>query len=468
MKRLLTVSLAIFLILAFFAIPFMATTSEKNAIPEIASGAALVMDKETGAILYKKNIDQPLSPADTVQIMTVLLGIEAGNLDSTFTVTSEIVNSVDREGTHISLTAGETVCRKDLLYATMLASAADAAKTIAQSVSGSEKDFVDKMNQRAKELGAENTLFANPDGTYDKNQYTTAKDLAVLMGKALENDTFRTVFSQSSYTMGKTNKNVTGRSFTTLCLLMKNSDMKVKYDLAIGGKTGWNQESGYNLVSAATKEGRTLICVVLNAETSKQRYEETIALFDYGFSAYRNVSVPTNLLPPTEIPVMKDGIIVRKISVSIPDGTYFSTNTEFQDGTLSVSSLPNYLNEGDTNLRLTVSAKDLNNNTVVLGTVILDVETKDVALEEAPGGEKVVTPSAGAKAWKIIGTILLVILCIIGGILLLAALLFLVSYLQRRKRQALRRRRLEEQRSEEQAELEARQNIPTGRRHRKN
>lgn len=468
MKKLLTALLAITLVLSFFSISSFATTTQTNKpVPDISAGAALVMDQETGAILYKKNIDQRLSPADTVQIMTVLLGIEAGKLDSTVTVTKDIVDSVNREGTHISLSADENVLMKDLLYATMLASASDAAKTVAQSVGGSQKNFVEKMNQRAKELGAENTRFANADGSYHANQYTTAKDLALLTGKALENETFRTVFSKTSYTMEATNKNATGRSFTTLCLLMKNSNMKVKYDFAIGGKTGWNESSGYNLVSAATKDGRTLICVILNAETSKQRYEETIALFDYGFSAYRNVSVPTTLLPPTEIPVMKDGVIVRKITVSIPEGTYFSTDTEFQEGTLAVSSLPNYLNEGDSNLRLTVSAKDLSNNTVVLGTVILDVETKDVALEEAPGGEKVVSPSVGAKIWNVVGTILLIIGCVIGGIVLLAALLFLVSYLQRRKRQALRRRRLEEQKKEEKAELEARQNRPTGRRHRK-
>ncbi|MBQ5742654.1 MAG: D-alanyl-D-alanine carboxypeptidase, partial [Clostridia bacterium] len=98
------------------------------------------MDQETGAILYKKNIDQRLSPADTVQIMTVLLGIEAGNLDSTVTVTKDIVDSVNREGTHISLSADENVLMKDLLYATMLASASDAAKTVAQSVGGSQKN----------------------------------------------------------------------------------------------------------------------------------------------------------------------------------------------------------------------------------------------------------------------------------------------------------------------------------------
>ncbi len=465
MKRLFAIFLAISLALSLVLFTSAEKTHNELPEPKISSGAALVMDKETGTILYQKNINEKLSPADTVQILTILLGIESGDINRTVTVTKEIIDSVDREGSHISLSPEENVVFKDLLYATMLTSAADAAKTIAHTVSGSPKDFADGMNRRAKELGAENSLFTNPDGTYDENQYTTAKDLAVLTGKALENKTFQSIFAQSSYTMGETNKNTTGRSFTTLCLLMKNSDMNVKYESAIGGKTGWNEKSGYNLVSAATKDGRTLICVILNAETSKKRYEETIALFDYAFSAYRNVAVPTSLLTPTEIPVMRDGVIVRKITVSIPEETYFSTNVEFQEGTMTVSSLPKHLNEGDTNLQLTVSAKDMKNNTVVLGTVSLDVETRDVSLEEAPGGEKVVTPSVASKVWKVIGTILLIIVCVIGGICLLIALLILVSYLQRRKRKALRRRRLEEERNE--AEAEANQNRPVGRRHKK-
>ncbi len=475
MKRIFTFLCVFLLAFALLVTPAFAendsgsgdgTETQPLTEPEIKSGAAVVMDAETGAVLYQKNMTEKLSPADTVQILTVLLGIESGKTEEKVTVTQQIVDDVDREGTHISLAADEEVKLKDLFYATILASAADAAKTVATAVSGSEEAFAEAMNERMKTLGAVNSSFTNADGEYADDNYSTAQDLALLTKEALKNEGFRTVFCQASYTMEGTNKNATGRSFSTLCLLMKNSDMDVKYEGTVGGKTGWNSKSGYNLVSAAEKDGRTLICVILNAETSKQRYEETIALFDYAFSAFRNVSVPSSLLAPTEIPVMKNGIIVRKISVSIPEGTYLSTNLAFREGTMTVSSLPPHVNEGETNLRITVSAKDEANNTVVLGTVILDIETKEIQLEESPGGEKVVPLSFGAKLWKVVRTILLILLCIVGGIIVIAGLLFLVSYLQRQKRRAMRRRRLEEQRREEEEE-KAGQTVYTGRRHRK-
>ncbi|MBO5247922.1 MAG: D-alanyl-D-alanine carboxypeptidase [Clostridia bacterium] len=473
MKRFFSLLLSLVLAGTLLCFPASAEQQNNDATdspqiePQITSEAAIVMDADTGAVLYQKNMTEKLSPADTAQILTVLLGIESGMGEETVTVTKETVDSVDREGTHISLAANETVKMKDLFYATMLASASDAAKTIAAAVSGTEGDFAEAMNLRMKELGGVNSSFANADGAYAENNYTTAQDLALLTKSALENETFRSVFGQVSYTMEGTNENATSRSFTTLCLLMKNSDMNVKYENAVGGKTGWNSKSGYNLVSAAKQDGRTLICVILDAETSKQRYEETVALFEYAFSAFRNVPVPTTLLAPTEIPVMRNGIIVRRITVSIPEGTFLSTSVDFQEGTMTVSSLPNHVTEGETNLRLTVSAKDGQNNTVVLGTVILEIETEDVKLEATPGGEKLVPLSFWAKLWKVIGTILLILLCIAGGIILIAALLFLVSYLQRKKRRALRRRRIEEQQREEEAE-QAKASLYSGRRHRKN
>ncbi len=443
-----------------------ATQDSTPKEPEITSGAALVMDGETGAILYQKNMTDKLAPADTVQILTVLLGLESGKAEETVTVSKDVIATVDREGTHISLVADEQVKMKDLFYATILASASDAAKTIAAAVSGSETNFAQAMNTRMKAFGAINSSFSNADGAPADNNYTTAQDLALLTKEALKNPSFRNIFAQSTYTMGSTNKNASGRSLSTLCLLMKNSDMNVKYEGVLGGKTGWNQKSGYNLVSVAEKDGRTLICVVMKAESSKLRYEESIALFDYVFSAYRNVAVPTSLLVPTEIPVIKNGTIVRKITVSIPENTFLSTNVNFREGTMSISSLPAHVTEGDTNLRLTVSAKDANGKTVVLGTVILEIETKEVHLEETPGGEKVVPLSFGAKLWKVIRVILLILLCIVGGILLILGALFLTSYLQRKKRKTRRRQRLEEKQKEE--ELEASKPVYTGRRHKKN
>lgn len=470
MKRFLTIFLTLVLAFTFCTLQTLGQTDTPDEeqtpaeVPEIQSGAALVMDANTGSVLYQKNMTDKHSPADIAQVMTILLALEENKTNETVTVTREILDTVDREGAHISLQEGEEVKIKDLLYGIMLSSASDAAKVVATALAGSESAFAEKMTARMKELGAVNSSFVNADGEPAENNFSTAQDIALLTKEALKNDAFKEIFSKTSHTMDATNKNASERSFTTICLLMKNSDMDVKYEHVVGGKSGWNKDAGYTLVSAAEQDGRTLICVILDAKSSEQRYKETIALFDYAFAAFRNVSVPSTLLSPTEIPVMKNGTIVRKILVSIPEGTLLSTNVEFQEGTMTVSSLPAHVTEGDTSLRLTVSAKDRENNTVVLGTVILDIETKELDLGETPGGEKKVPLSVGAKIWRVIRTILLVILCIIGGIILIAAALFLVSYLQRRKRQALRRRRIREKQMEEEAEA-LKQVQYTGRRH---
>ena len=471
MKRIITFILGFVFLFSLLCAPSFAEPQDSDSgqqplqKPDIQSGAAIVMDADSGAILYQKSENEKFSPADTVQILTVLLGIESGKASETVTVSKDIVGEIDREGTHISLSADEEVKMSDLFYASLLASAADAAKTIAAAVSGSEETFVQAMNQRMERVGATNTSFTNPDGAYAENNFTTAKDLALLALEALKNKTFREIFGTASYTMDATNKNASGRSFSTLCLLMKNSEMDVKYEYAVGGKTGWNGNAGYNLVSAAKKDGKTLICVILNAENSKQRYEETIALFDYAFSEFQNVSIPPSLLAPTEIPVMKDGTIIRKIHVEIPEGTVLSTNVDFQEGTMSVSELPKFVTEGDTNLTLTVSAKDLNNNVVEIGTISLKIETEEIQLEQSPGGNKPVPLSFGAKLWNVIKTILIILLYVVLGIILIAAGLFLISYLQRRQRQKNRRRKLEEQKLE--LETDAEEQLPTGRRHKK-
>ena len=132
---------------------------------------------------------------------------------------------------------------------------------------------------------------------------------------------------------------------------------------------------------------------------------------------------------------------------------------------MSVSELPKFVTEGDTNLTLTVSAKDLNNNVVEIGTISLKIETEEIQLEQSPGGNKPVPLSFGAKLWNVIKTILIILLYVVLGIILIAAGLFLISYLQRRQRQKNRRRKLEEQKLE--LETDAEEQLPTGRRHKK-
>ncbi|MBO5221562.1 MAG: D-alanyl-D-alanine carboxypeptidase [Clostridia bacterium] len=469
MKR-ITILLCVFaLAVSMFGISAAADAPVK---PEIGSEAALVIDADTGATLFQKNEKSQLPPADPAQIMTVLLALESGKADQTVTVTKDITATFDPKGTNLPLVEGEEVKIRDLLYAIMLGSYSDAAKTVAAAISGSETAFAEKMTARIQAItGTQSSTFANADGEPAAGNRTTARDLALLVKEAMKNDEFRQIFTAVTYTMGATNKNASERSFTTICLLMKNSDMNVKYEGAVGGKSGWNKDAKYTMVSIAERDGRTLICVVLGAENSKQRYTETIALFDYSFGAYRNVDVPTSLLQPTEIPVIKDGQTVRKILVSIPEGTKLSTNVEYKEGTMTVSSLPTSVMEGATNITLTVSAKDDNNITVVLGSVILDVTTKEdqppVSTDTGSLGSQTVVPqSFGSKLWGFVKTVLLIILYIILAIVLLAVALVAVSYIQRTQRRNRKRRRAEERKREEEEEEEEQQPAYTGRRHR--
>lgn len=469
MKRILSLFCVFALVIALAVLPAAANTEPKTAQPEVNSEAAIVLDVATGVTLYQKNEKSQLAPGDPAQLVTALVALESGKAGQTVTVTKEIAQTFDAKGTNIPLAEGEEVTMRDLLYAMMLGSYSDAAKTVAATVSGSEKAFATAMTERIQKVtGTQSSAFANADGEPADGNRTTAKDLAMFVREALKNAEFRQLFGATAHTMGPTNKNASERSFTTICLLMRNSDMNVKYDYATAAKSGWNKDAKYTLVSVAEKDGRELICVVLGAENSKQRYTETIDLFNYAFSAFRNVEVPTTLLAPTEIPVIKDGKVARTVIVSIPEGTKLSTNVEFQDGTMTVSSLPTSVQEGATNIVLTVSAKDKNNITVVLGSVILDVETKATEEENVDtnlGGQTSVPKSFGEKLWDFVKTVLLILMWIIIAIVGLLALLIAISYFQRRSRKT-RKRRTERSARRSEEEPASQPSAYTGRRHR--
>lgn len=474
MKRFFTLLCVLALCVSLMGISTYAETAQSPEKPNIKSEAALVLDADTGTTLYQKNEKALLPPADPAQIMTVLLALEAGVANQTVTVTEEISTSFDARGNNIPLAKGEEVKVLDLLYAVMLESKSDAAKTVAATVSGSEKAFAEKMTQRLREItGSQTASFGNADGEPHEGNSVSARDMALLTVEALKNTEFRKIFGTAAYVMSPTNKNVSERSLQTICRLMRDNGTSAKYEGIVGGKTGYNKSADYTIVTAVERNGRTLVCVVLGSDTSDLRYNECTALLNYAFTAYRNIIVPTTLLQPTELPVIKDGKTVRTIRVSIPEGTILSTDKEFQEGTMSVSSLPTSVQEGATNITLTVSAKDMNNITTVLGAIVLEVETRDpLASTPVPnpddtlGSQTVVPATFGAKLWGVVKTILWILLYIVLALILLVAVLIAVSYVQRRKRRALRRRRAEERKREEEEE-ESRQKSPyTGRRHR--
>ena len=253
--------------------------------PEITSASAVIMEDTSDTILYAKDMDTTLSPAGAVKIMTCLLALENSQLDDQVTMTETGVSGVTDGGAHISSQLGEVFTMEQCLYALMLASANDIALQVAEQIGGSVDAFVQKMNDRAKELGCTNTVFTNPTGLPDDNQHTTAHDLALIMQAAIRNDSFRTISGATSYTIPATNVSGGTRNLTS-SFTMTDPASASYYEGCIGGRESTTTASGSVLVTAAERNSTTLICVVMNGATG-QTANEAITLMDYGFGNFQ-------------------------------------------------------------------------------------------------------------------------------------------------------------------------------------
>ncbi len=269
---------------------------EKIQPPSIVAASGVVMEAETGQVLYQKNMDRQMQPASITKIVTAIVALESGvPLDEKITVSQNAVNSVPRSSTHIALDVGETLPMKDALYALMLQSANDAAVCIAEHVAGTTEQFVEKMNELAKSVGAVNTHFTNPHGLIDKNHYTSAYDMALLTQYALKNETFVEIFSTITYEAEPTNKQPEQRIWSNQNDMIKNT--AYKYDGAFGGKLGYTEEAMYTIVTAAKRNGRTLICVCMKSDPFVQQFQDAAAILDFAFDSYKKVEMTAEDLP---------------------------------------------------------------------------------------------------------------------------------------------------------------------------
>ncbi len=247
---------------------FLALSSVPTYALELSAESAIVIEASTGRVVYESNPDARRSPASTTKIMTALVALESGDTSREIEVSPEAVGV---EGSSVYLEAGEKVTLDALIRALLLESANDAAAAIAIAVSGSIDAFAVKMNEKAAELGLESTHFTNPHGLYDENHYTTARELAILASKALENDAFREIVStyRDSVEIGGESR-----------FLLNHNKLLKLYDGAIGVKTGYTKKSGRCLVSAAERDGLRLIAVTLGAPDD---WNDHAKMLDLGF-----------------------------------------------------------------------------------------------------------------------------------------------------------------------------------------
>lgn len=260
-----------------------------GAPPDISAPSAILIDAKTGKVLYEKNADEKRYPASTTKVMTGLLAVEHGKMDDIVTV-GQNPPLIERGSSQIYLVTGEQLTMEQLLYALMLESANDAAVAIAEHIAGSVEEFAKMMNSKAKELGATNTNFVNPNGLHDDNHYTTARDLAMIGKYAMTLDKFRSVVREVDYTIPKTNKQEERNYITNSNKLIWKIYDKFRYEYATGIKTGYTTKAKQCLVGGAQKDGMEVISVVMGAE-GQNIYSDTVALFEYGFSNFENVEI---------------------------------------------------------------------------------------------------------------------------------------------------------------------------------
>ena len=239
--------------------------------------SSIVMDIDSGRVLYENNADKKQLIASTTKIMTCIIAIEEGNLDKMIKVEDEILKMY---GTSIYLEVGEKMKLIDLLYGLMLRSGNDASVVIAKAVAGSEKEFVKLMNKKAKEIGMTNTTFKNPHGLDEVTKnYSTARDMAKLTRYAYKNKTYRKITSSEEYRVKTDNKSY---------LWYNRMKLLGNYKYCTGGKNGYTPRAGKTLVSTASKNGLNLTVVTLS---DSNIYDNHIELYEDMFSKYRKYKI---------------------------------------------------------------------------------------------------------------------------------------------------------------------------------
>lgn len=294
------------------------TDAESNLANEsdplgLLSEGAVLLEMETGTVLYDKNMNERLYPASITKILTAILVLEnCDNLSDKTTASKYSIESIPDGYTTAGIKIGESFTIEQLLEVMMLRSANEAATILAEYISGSVEEFSELMNEKAKEIGAVNSNFLNANGMHDENHYSTAYDMAIIERYCMQNEDFRRISALTSCSLPNTSLyDGEPRVFkNTHAFLIKDSPNYYKY--AIAGKTGYTTPAKNCLVTCTNKDGFELVAMVLHAEGKENgvsaRYSDTKKLLDYGYENYDIVNV------------IEKGSLVDKIEIKTDSG----------------------------------------------------------------------------------------------------------------------------------------------------
>ncbi len=313
-KRAVTLSLILLMLCGFIFFP--TKIAPASALSSSAKGMC-VLEKDSGRVLYSKDMDRQLPMASTTKIMTLITVLQnCDDLDQFIQVDDA---SVGVEGTSIYLRKGEMIKVRELLYGLMLRSGNDAATALAYHIGGSIGGFTNLMNELAQKIGAKNSHFSNPHGLDDPEHYTTAYDLALITAYALNNPIFKEIVSTKSFVIPATNKSETR-------YLTNKNKLLTRLDGCCGVKTGYTSKAGRCLVSACERDGMTTICVVLNCGPM---FEESESLLNSSLSEYKNTClVNKNIEIENEFVTNSNG---EKLYVYSNEDFYYPLNSYEMD-----------------------------------------------------------------------------------------------------------------------------------------
>lgn len=317
------------LMLTIFSVLVSLLVMPAMAAPEISAKSAVLIEAESGEILYEKNADAQMLIASTTKIMTALVVLDHCDCDDTVEIKAE---QAAVEGSSMYLRAGEKLTVRELLYGLLLSSGNDAASVLAYHTAGSIEEFADWMNQKAAEIGATSSGFKNPHGLDAEGHHSTAKDMAKIAAAAMKNKTFAEIVSTKNITIGN-------RSLTNHNKLLWN------YDGALGIKTGYTKSAGRTLVSCAERNGLRLICVTLN---DPDDWNDHASLYDWGFENCRRENIVNRTSDYCTLPVISG----EKAIVGVRAAEDFSVLLKNADDSVEVlPELPEFVyadvTEGD-------------------------------------------------------------------------------------------------------------------------
>ncbi len=362
--------------------------------PTISAASYVLYDADSGSILLGSDYDVQKEPASMTKVMTVLLALERLEMTDIVTINHEMAVAVDEitsDYVKLGLQEGEEISVKDLVYAAVLKSANDASLVLGMQMGGTESAFCDIMNQKAAEIGCENTHFSSAYGLSTPDNVTTPYDMALILNEAVRHTNYSEIAKTLNYTIDATNKYSSERDITNGNRFVNTT--QYGYEYYIGGKTGFTNTAGYTLCAAAKKNNRMLIGCVFNATDPDIRYADLIKLFEYGYSTFTTVEITETefspLIDETNVQ-MNDLLSDTNLYISdqklVLDPFITTTSTRAQLGSTNKLDLSNALIDTSAEQQtLEIPLyKVYSDKSYLIGTFVVEIEKKAGVVEINP------------------------------------------------------------------------------------